>query len=57
MQSSAEHCIAGIGAERRGHLHRVEIQGARVVVIDGSGHNMMGEQPDRVLDALLAFLK
>jgi pimeloyl-ACP methyl ester carboxylesterase len=33
------------------------VKGARVVVIDGSGHNMMGEQPDEVLDALVAFLR
>jgi pimeloyl-ACP methyl ester carboxylesterase len=33
------------------------VKGARVVVIDGSGHNMMGEQPDAVLDALFAFLR
>jgi pimeloyl-ACP methyl ester carboxylesterase len=33
------------------------VKGAKVVVIDGSGHNMMGEKPDEVLDALLAFLK
>ena len=29
---------------------------AQLVIIDGSGHNMMGEQPDQVLDTLLAFL-
>jgi pimeloyl-ACP methyl ester carboxylesterase len=33
------------------------VKGAKVVVIDGSGHNMMGEKPDEVLDALLTFLK
>jgi pimeloyl-ACP methyl ester carboxylesterase len=33
------------------------VKGAQVAVIDGSGHNMMGEKPDEVLDALLAFLK
>ncbi|MHB8668092.1 MAG: alpha/beta fold hydrolase [Burkholderiales bacterium] len=33
------------------------IKGARSVVIEGSGHNMMGEQPDAVLDNLAAFLK
>jgi len=32
------------------------IQGARVVEIDGSGHAMMAEQPDAVLDALRSFL-
>ncbi len=33
------------------------VQGARTVMIEGSGHNMMGEKPDEVLDALVAFLK
>jgi pimeloyl-ACP methyl ester carboxylesterase len=33
------------------------ISGAQTVIIDGSGHNMMGEKPDEVLDALLAFLR
>ena len=33
------------------------VKGAKVVVIDGSGHNMMAEQPDEVLDALVEFLK
>ena len=33
------------------------VKGARIVSIDGSGHNMMGEKPDEVLDALVAFLK
>jgi pimeloyl-ACP methyl ester carboxylesterase len=33
------------------------VKGAQVVLIDGSGHNMMGEKPDDVLDALIAFLK
>jgi pimeloyl-ACP methyl ester carboxylesterase len=33
------------------------IKGAQVVVIDGSGHNMMGEKPDEVLDTLVTFLK
>ena len=33
------------------------IQGSRTVIIEGSGHNMMGEKPDDVLDSLLAFLK
>ena len=34
-----------------------EVKGAQLVVIDGSGHNMMGEKPDEVLDTLLALLK
>ena len=29
---------------------------ARSVVLDGSGHALMAEQPDAVLDALIAFL-
>lgn len=33
------------------------INGAQVVVIDGSGHNMMAERPDEVLDTLVEFLK
>jgi len=33
------------------------IKDAQVVAIDGSGHNMMGEKPDEVLDTLRAFLK
>lgn len=33
------------------------VKGARTVMIEGSGHNMMGEKPDEVLDALAAFLK
>jgi pimeloyl-ACP methyl ester carboxylesterase len=32
------------------------IAGARVVEIDGSGHAMMTEKPDEVLDALRDFL-
>jgi len=32
------------------------VAGARVVEIDGSGHAMMAEKPDEVLDALRAFL-
>ncbi|HEX9812468.1 MAG TPA: alpha/beta hydrolase [Burkholderiales bacterium] len=33
------------------------IPGAAVVTIRGSGHNLMTEKPDEVLDALLAFLR
>ena len=32
------------------------VKGARMVSIEGSGHNMMGEKPDEVLDALVEFL-
>ena len=33
------------------------ISGAKVVTLAGSGHNLMGEKPDEVLDALIEFLK
>ena len=33
------------------------VKGSRCVMIDGSGHDMMGEKPDEVLDALVEFLK
>ena len=33
------------------------VKGAKVALIEGSGHNMMAEQPDAVLDALVEFLK
>ncbi|MGP1677481.1 MAG: alpha/beta fold hydrolase [Burkholderiales bacterium] len=33
------------------------VKGSRMVMIEGSGHNMMGEKPDEVLDALVGFLK
>ncbi len=33
------------------------VKGAHIAMIEGSGHNMMGEKPDEVLDALVAFLK
>lgn len=32
------------------------ITGARIKILDGSGHNLMGERPDDVLDALVDFL-
>jgi len=32
------------------------IEGARVVELEGSGHDMMAEKPDEVLDALSGFL-
>jgi pimeloyl-ACP methyl ester carboxylesterase len=34
-----------------------QIPGAATVVIDFSGHSLMAEAPDAVLDALIAFLK
>lgn len=33
------------------------ITGAKIVMIPGSGHNLMAEKPDEVLDALIAFLR
>lgn len=33
------------------------VKGANIVTIAGSGHNLMAEKPDEVLDALVAFLK
>jgi len=33
------------------------VSGAHVVTIQGSGHNLMAEKPDEVLDALVAFLR
>jgi len=33
------------------------IPGARTVTLEGSGHNLMGEKPDEVLDALVEFLR
>jgi pimeloyl-ACP methyl ester carboxylesterase len=33
------------------------VKGARVVEVNGSGHALMAEKPDDVLDALVAFLK
>jgi pimeloyl-ACP methyl ester carboxylesterase len=32
------------------------IPGARTVTLEGSGHNLMGEKPDEVLDTLVEFL-
>ncbi|PKO92820.1 MAG: alpha/beta hydrolase [Betaproteobacteria bacterium HGW-Betaproteobacteria-10] len=32
------------------------IPGARLVIVDGSGHALMAERPDAVLDALIGFL-
>jgi pimeloyl-ACP methyl ester carboxylesterase len=32
------------------------VKGSRSVMIDGSGHDVMGEKPDAVLDALVQFL-
>lgn len=33
------------------------IKGSKTVIVEGSGHNLMGEKPDAVLDALIEFLK
>jgi pimeloyl-ACP methyl ester carboxylesterase len=44
-------------AARSAQAFAQTVEGSRTVMIDGSGHNMMGEKPDEVLDALVAFLK
>jgi pimeloyl-ACP methyl ester carboxylesterase len=44
-------------AARSARAFAQTVKGARMVMIDGSGHNMMGEKPDEVLDTLIAFLK
>ena len=44
-------------AARSAQAFAQTVKGARIVMIEGSGHNMMGEKPDEVLDALVAFLK
>jgi len=44
-------------AARSAQAFAQTVKGSCIVVIDGSGHNMMGEKPDEVLDALIAFLK
>ena len=44
-------------AARSAQTFAQTIKGSHTVLIDGSGHNMMGEKPDEVLDALIAFLK
>jgi pimeloyl-ACP methyl ester carboxylesterase len=43
-------------AARSAQTFAQTVKGSRIVMIDGSGHNMMGEKPDDVLDALIAFL-
>ena len=43
-------------AARSAQAFAQTVKGARAVMIEGSGHNMMGEKPDDVLDALVAFL-
>ncbi len=44
-------------AARSAQAFAQTLTGARIVMIDGSGHNMMGEKPDEVLDALVGFLE
>jgi pimeloyl-ACP methyl ester carboxylesterase len=44
-------------AARSAQAFAQTVKGARIVMIEGSGHNMMGEKPDEVLDALVEFLK
>jgi len=41
---------------RAGGEFAKSIKGAQIRIIEGSGHNMMAEKPDEVLDALAAFL-
>ena len=43
-------------AARSAQAFAQTVKGSHIVMIDGSGHNMMGEKPDDVLDALIAFL-
>jgi pimeloyl-ACP methyl ester carboxylesterase len=42
---------------RSAQAFALSVNGARIVTIEGSGHNMMGEKPDEVLDALVQFLQ
>jgi len=44
-------------AARSAQAFAQTVKGSRTVMIDGSGHNMMGEKPDEVLDTLVAFLQ
>ena len=44
-------------AARSAQAFAQTVKGSHTVLIDGSGHNMMGEKPDEVLDSLVAFLK
>jgi pimeloyl-ACP methyl ester carboxylesterase len=41
---------------RRAKDLAAKIAGSRTVILPGSGHSMMSEEPDRVLDELIAFL-
>jgi pimeloyl-ACP methyl ester carboxylesterase len=42
----------------RGGLQLAEaLPGAKVVTLEGAGHNLMGEKPDEVLDLLTEFLR
>jgi pimeloyl-ACP methyl ester carboxylesterase len=43
-------------AARSAQAFAQTVKGSHSVMIDGSGHNMMGEKPDQVLDALVEFL-
>ena len=33
------------------------VPGATVKTLDDGGHNLMGEKPDEILDALIEFLR
>lgn len=41
---------------RSGEALAKAIPGAKLAYVEGSGHNLMGEKPDEVLDALVGFL-
>lgn len=42
---------------RAGREFAKAFRDAKVVQLDGAGHNLMAERPDEVLDALIAFLR
>ncbi len=42
---------------RAGREFAKSFREARVLQLDGAGHNLMAERPDEVLDALIAFLR
>jgi pimeloyl-ACP methyl ester carboxylesterase len=41
---------------RRAKDLAAKIPGSRTVILPASGHSMMSEEPDRVLDELIGFL-
>jgi pimeloyl-ACP methyl ester carboxylesterase len=42
---------------RGGRALAEAVPGAKVKVLEDSGHNLMGEKPDEILDALVEFLR